>query len=130
MFICILVSTPSSDAKHSEFHEGKGVKVDQNVIPSGKHEKIKGNAPAQPSSKEFPIKGVGVDESKNTVATSGQTSETSCVVSTHRLSLKAGQKDERDGLTAATQKSSKISDGVQLVLDRDDSRSRSANAEV
>ncbi|KAK1367066.1 hypothetical protein POM88_042627 [Heracleum sosnowskyi] len=123
------VSTPSSDAKHSEFHEGKGSKVDKNVIRSGKHEKIKGNVTAQPSSKGFPIKGVGVDEIKNTLATSGQTSETSCVMSTHRLSLKARQKDERDGLTAATQNSSKVGDGVQLLLDCNDSRSRSANNE-
>lgn len=54
-----------------------------------KHEKIKGNVLAQPSLKGFPIRGV-----------SGQASETPCVVSTHRLSLKERQKDERDGLAA------------------------------
>lgn len=91
---------------------------------------MKGNVPAQLSSKGFPGKDVGVDESKNTLATSGQTSETSSVASTHRISLKARQKDERDGLTATTQNSSKITDVEQLLLDRDDSRSRSAKTEV
>lgn len=130
MFIYILVSTPSSDAKRSEFHEGKGFKVDQNVIPSGKHEKIKGNVPAQPSTKGFLIKGVGIDESKNTLAVSGQTSETSCAVSTHRISVKARQRDERDGLTASVQNSSKLCDGVQLLLDHNDSWSHSAKTKV
>lgn len=115
--------------KFWNFHEGKGFKVDRNVISSGKHEKVTGNVRAEPSLKGFPINGVGVDESKNTVTTSGQESET-CVVSTHRLLPKARSKDECDGLTAAIQNSSKISNNVQLLLDSNDSESLSAKTKV
>ncbi|KAL1814072.1 hypothetical protein ACET3Z_024137 [Daucus carota] len=115
----------SSKRSPSASRPGKGFKVDRNVISSGKHEKVTGNVRAEPSLKGFPINGVGVDESKNTVTTSGQASET-CVVSTHRLLPKARSKDECDGLTAAIQNSSKISNNVQLLLDSNDSESLSA----
>lgn len=85
--------------------------------------------PAQPSPKGFPIKGSGIDDSKNTLSVSGQASETSCPVSTHRLSLKARQRDERDGLAATNKNSSKV-DGVQLLPDHNDSSSHSAKTKV
>lgn len=121
-------STPSSDAKQSAFHESRGFKVDESVIESGKHEKVKENVPGEPSSKGFSTENVEVAESKNTLAISAQTPETSSVLSTQRLSLKARSSD-KCGLNAPFQPTSIISDGVQSSLDHNNSRCLPAKTE-
>ncbi|KAL8126493.1 uncharacterized protein LOC141720919 isoform X2 [Apium graveolens] len=107
-------STPSSDAKQSAFHESRGFKGDESIIESGKHEKVKENVPAEPSSKGFSTEIVEVSELKNTLAMSVQ--DTSSVLSTQRLSSKERSSD-KCGLNAPFQPTSITSDGVQSSLD-------------
>ncbi|KAK1393036.1 PHD domain-containing protein [Heracleum sosnowskyi] len=121
-------STPSSDAKQSAFHESRGFKVDESVTESGKHEKVKENVPAEPSSKGFSTESVEVAETKNTLAISAQTPETTSVLSTQRLSLKARPSDNC-GLNAPFQPTSIVSDSLQSSLDHSNSRCLPAKTE-